>query len=418
MNDLGPTMRRTCGPRCFGLYDKTNFEPLFDAPSTASGTLMESFPDGWGPRPTAMRRTLPHVAAAGLADPRGGHPRTSEWLRQIKHYVLAAQHASGAIRQRVIHETTANDQYGTGECALIQANGDPACDLLYATNFAFIGLHEAAAATGDPELKQAEDRLADFLVRIQIRSESHRNSMAPGIAASTSRSGITGARTATWLGVWCIETGWTQAWITTTLGSAAHEYVALGPDRGQWHRRVQEASPGMLPDEVLKDERAVDAAHGEACRGGPAGPPGRAAAPGLLSGGSAALTDGKLPAEASSAAVVRVSSAPMAAPSSICEGQRRFAVSPPTSSQDTSGGIDPPKQVEFAVSEDGQTFQSVATVKHSVSLTEAGPLTRELRADGLNVRRALRAPVGGQPGPHSRPATTPPGRRHGCLWMN
>ena len=43
--------------------------------------------------------------------------------------------------------------------------------MLYTCNFALLGLHEAVAATGDPELKAAEDKLAEFLCRIQIRSE-------------------------------------------------------------------------------------------------------------------------------------------------------------------------------------------------------------------------------------------------------
>ena len=47
------------------------------------------------------------------------------------------------------------------------------CDTLYTTNFAFLGLHEAALATGDPTLAEAENRLAEFLCRAQARSETH-----------------------------------------------------------------------------------------------------------------------------------------------------------------------------------------------------------------------------------------------------
>src|SRR6185369_2300301 len=64
-----------------------------------------------------------------------------------------------------------NEAYGTNETPLIQSVGDPASDQLYTTGFALLGLHEAAAATGDAKLKLAEDNLAAFLCRIQIRSE-------------------------------------------------------------------------------------------------------------------------------------------------------------------------------------------------------------------------------------------------------
>ena len=46
-------------------------------------------------------------------------------------------------------------------------------DLLYTCNFAFLGLHEAAAVTGDVRYQRMEDKLADFLLRIQVHSETH-----------------------------------------------------------------------------------------------------------------------------------------------------------------------------------------------------------------------------------------------------
>jgi len=201
------------------LYHQTHFEPLLRRTERAIRSLMEAYPDGWGSEANRheterCRMLLPLAWLVRVEDTR----EHREWLHQVSRYVLAAQHASGAIRQRVVRETTANSQYGTSECALIQANGDPACDLLYAVNFAFIGLHEAAAATGDPELIQAENRLADFLVRIQIRSELH-----PELDGAWYR-GFDFEKWEYWgsdgdigWGVWCIETGWTQGWITSTL---------------------------------------------------------------------------------------------------------------------------------------------------------------------------------------------------------
>jgi len=46
-------------------------------------------------------------------------------------------------------------------------------DFLYTSNFAILGLHEAAAATGNESYIRAENALADYLVRLQARSVTH-----------------------------------------------------------------------------------------------------------------------------------------------------------------------------------------------------------------------------------------------------
>ena len=66
-----------------------------------------------------------------------------------------------------------NEDYGTFEAPLNQENDDPVSDFLYTSNFALLGLHEAAAALGDPKIKAVEDKLADFIIRIQARSTEH-----------------------------------------------------------------------------------------------------------------------------------------------------------------------------------------------------------------------------------------------------
>jgi len=140
--------------------------------------------------------------------------------------LLKHQDSTGAILEEIGQKSkgssgppASNADYGTAEASLIQANGDSVCDLLYTSNFAFLGLHEAAAATGDRYYNAAADRLAQFLCRIQIRSEEHPQldggwfrGFSPTMWdywASNSDSG--------W-GPWAIESGWTQAWITSVLG--------------------------------------------------------------------------------------------------------------------------------------------------------------------------------------------------------
>jgi hypothetical protein len=104
------------------------------------------------------------------------------------------------------------------EAPLIQANGDPACDLLYTTNYALLGLREAAAATGSARLRGAEDRLARFMGRIQVRSEVH-----PYLDGAWMRSfdyrrwEYWGSSADAGWGAWSVESGWTNAWIAAVL---------------------------------------------------------------------------------------------------------------------------------------------------------------------------------------------------------
>jgi hypothetical protein len=109
-------------------------------------------------------------------------PEHRAWLNTVATDLLAAQDKCGAIADRLANASggggggghyripASNDAYGTSETPLIQQNGDPVSDQLYATGFALLGLHEAAAATSDAKLRAAEDKLAAYLCRIQIRS--------------------------------------------------------------------------------------------------------------------------------------------------------------------------------------------------------------------------------------------------------
>jgi hypothetical protein len=139
--------------------------------------------------------------------------------------LLEAQHESGAIADRLANAggghyqiPQSNDGYGTSETPLIQKNGDPVSDQLYATGFALLGLHEAAAATGDEKLRAAEEKLAAYLCRIQIRSDK-----IPYLDGGWFRAFDFGrwdfyASSADlgW-GAWSVEAGWGPAWTAATL---------------------------------------------------------------------------------------------------------------------------------------------------------------------------------------------------------
>lgn len=76
--------------------------------------------------------------------------------------------------------------------------------------------------TSSPVLRKAEDRLAEYLCRIQVRSADHPYLDGAWLRAFDygkwdyrASSGDIG-----W-GPWCAEAGWGHAWIATTLGLRA-----------------------------------------------------------------------------------------------------------------------------------------------------------------------------------------------------
>jgi hypothetical protein len=207
-------------------YEKTRYEPFLQRTRTAIRMTMAAYPDQWrwtnGLQQERARMLLPLAWLVRLEDT----PEHLGWLKRIARDLLSFQDKSGAIREEVGSEgegqygpPKSNAEYGTSEAPLLQENGDPVADLLYTTNFAFIGLHEATAATRDPVYALAEKRLAEFLCRIQIRSQRH-----PELAGGWFRALDYGtwdywASGSDWgWGPWSIETGWTQSWITSVLG--------------------------------------------------------------------------------------------------------------------------------------------------------------------------------------------------------
>jgi hypothetical protein len=180
---------------------------------------MEAYPDRWswtnGQITLQRARFLLPLAWLVRVD---DTPEHREWLARMVNDLLADQVACGAIRSRIVASPTGNDTYGNGETALVDQNGDPASDLLYEANFALLGLREATAATGNPAYRKAEDRLAEYVCRIQTSSATH-----PELDGAWYR-GFDYRRWDYWgsdgdigWGLWSIETGWTQGELLSTL---------------------------------------------------------------------------------------------------------------------------------------------------------------------------------------------------------
>ncbi len=238
-------------------YQHTRYEPFLKRVKTALGMMMDAYPDRWhwtnGLQQERARMLLPLAWLVRVEDT----PEHRAWLRRIATDLIAAQDASGAIREELglaghgdYGPPKSNEAYGTNEATLIQQNGDPLADLLYTTNFAFLGLHEAAKATGDHLYQDAEDRLAHFLVRIQVRSETRPELDGAWFRAFEFRRWEYWASNADagW-GAWSVETGWTQAWISSVLAmrnrpvSSLWE-IAARPGAGARFEALRQA---MLP---------------------------------------------------------------------------------------------------------------------------------------------------------------------------
>ena len=238
------------------LYDKTKYEPLLERARTGFSLMMAAYPD-WRleanrAEQERCRMLLPLAWLVRVDDT----PEHRQWLDTMARYVIDLQDVSGAIPQIPGSIVGSNDGYGAGECALTHEAGDPATDLLYSINFAFIGMHEAAAATGNEDYLQSAAKMADFFIRTQTQSASR-----PELDGTWYR-GFDFQKWDYWAsdgdagwGVWTNEIGWTHSWITTTL-ALRHMETSLWELAGggsisdcfEKHRRQ------MLPDEARAEK--------------------------------------------------------------------------------------------------------------------------------------------------------------------
>ena len=204
-------------------WQHTGFQPFLDRTKTAIAMTMKVYPDQWLWQDNLERARM--LLCLSWLVRVEDTPEHREWLTRVASDLLAWQQPSGAIRERLAqvrggHYRTPqrNEEYGTGETPLLQQNGDPVTDQLYTTGFALLGLHEAVGAIGDPKLKRAEDKLAEYLCRIQTRSKKLRYLNGTWFRAFDDRRWEPWASSADigW-GAWSIESGWGQAWTAALL---------------------------------------------------------------------------------------------------------------------------------------------------------------------------------------------------------
>lgn len=200
------------------LYEQTRFKPLLQRARQGLRMMMAAYPD-WRLEANRVEqercRMLLPLAWLVRAD---DTPEHRQWLDTIARYIMGLQDASGAIPQIPGTVLGANEAYGTGECAITHQAGDPATDALYSINFAFLGMHEAAAATGEERYARSAAKMADFFIRTQTRSEARPELDGSWYRGFDYKKWDYWASDGDWgWGAWTIESGWTHSWITATL---------------------------------------------------------------------------------------------------------------------------------------------------------------------------------------------------------
>jgi hypothetical protein len=204
-------------------YQHTGQREFLEKTKIGIRMTMEGFPSKWRWDDNGERaRMLPCLAWLVRIEDTAEHRR---WLKLVADDLIKIQDACGALPERFrgaegshFSIPKSNEAYGTGETPLLQENGDPVSDQLYVTGFALLGFHEAVAATGDERIKAAEDKLAEYLCRIQIRSKEIPYLNGTWFRAFDFKRWEPWASSgdAGW-GAWSLESGWGQSWTAAVL---------------------------------------------------------------------------------------------------------------------------------------------------------------------------------------------------------
>lgn len=378
-------------------YEQTGYKLFLDRPKTAIQITMERFPNRipWtnGLAQEKSRILLPLAWLVRVEDT----PENRKLLDRAIDELAKLQEPCGAIREEIgdlqygrYPPPRANEDYGKHEASLIAENGNPVADLLYATNFAFLGLHEAASATDDKRIMAMADRLADFLCRIQIRSETVSQLDGGWFRAFDYKRWEAWASNADagW-GAWCIEAGWTQSWIVSVLamremGTSLWDLTHGSKIEKHLHRLRKE----MLPDDTPRGPQLLrHAAWNKPVTLSFDADPRYPGNPGTLTDGvlgTPEKCDRKWLGFEGKDVTVTVDLEELVALRTVSV---RFL-------QQTNIGIYPPREVEFCVSTDGEMFHTVGTAAPTDTTGEKNGSVHTLAANTLHVSaRYLRVKI-------------------------
>ena len=375
------------------LYDKTKYEPLLVQARTAITETMKRYPDDWGYALHEMqmergRMILPLAWLVRVDDT----PEHRKWLRRVVSDMRKRMDSSGAIQEELAAvPLKSNDEYGTCEVSIIHDNNDPCADVFYSMAPALVGIHEAYSATGEDQYAEMVDKMVEFFIRVQVRSEKH-----PRLDGGWTRAfdfhewDYFGGDGDTGWGAWCSETGWLQSHVVAVL-------AARRMGTSLWDLTADNKVKAYLPKyrRLLELDKAV-AIWKKALQTtiSLANEPHRlhfgAGAGGLIDGtmGDARYNDGRWQGFRGDDLVATIK---LDEPRKVGKVLVGFK-------QEVSQGVFLPAEVEVLVSADGKEFRSAATTKSEVSLREPGPLVKRfaltcdaagrfVRVRAKNVRR-------------------------------
>jgi hypothetical protein len=229
------------------------------------------------------------------------------------------------------------------------------------------------------------DRLAEFLLRVQVQSEAHPELDGGWFRAFDFRQwDYWGSNADAGWGAWSIEVGWTQAWIPTVLALRELKLNLWDLSKGsQVGKHFEKCRRLMLGDEpyVKMQTRTV--------RHAATGKPARLAAspdPRYPACGAASLTDGLLgsadhadPQWLGLLGKDLEATIDLGAATEIRKLGASFL-------QSHGVGIFLPKQVEFSVSDDGKNFRIVGTAEPAPPPRNLTPKTEVLSISSLQAK--------------------------------
>ena len=236
------------------LYAQSGEKELLERVERGVSMMIAGYPDNWswtnGIQQERARMILP-LAWLYRVSPT---PEHKQWLDYMAGELLKNQVECGGIREELgnpskssFGKTPSNEAYGITEAPLIFDNGDPVADMLYTTNFAFVGLCEAAAATGDAKYIQSVNKMSDFLTRIQVRSDQFKSVDGAWFRAFDYDAWDYWASNADagW-GAWSTLTGWIQSWIVGTQ-------ALLEKNTSLWELANSKQLPEGLVDDIWSE---------------------------------------------------------------------------------------------------------------------------------------------------------------------
>jgi hypothetical protein len=225
------------------------------------------------------------------------------------------------------------------------------------------------------------DKLAEFLIRVQVRSEAHPELDGGWFRAFDFRQwDYWGSNADSGWGAWSIEVGWTQAWISTVLALRELNMNLWDLSKGSQAGKHFEKCRRLMLDGVSYTTPAT-----KLSRHAATGKPVRLAAspdPRYPGCGAASLTDGLLAAaDHTDPFWLGFLGKDLEATIDLGEATeiRRLAAN---FLESPRLGVFLPARVEFSLSDDGKSYRIVATVKPVPPLRDSAPRTEKLSVDG------------------------------------